>query len=177
MRLAQAQAEVARAALFPSISLTGGAGTSGSELENLVDGDFQVWNLGANLLAPLFSGGALEAAEDRAVADRDKALFAFASQALVAFAEVDSALTGEALLKAQLTELTSWREKLVATESLLANQSRRGSAATAQVLSASVARIQADLQLLAVRRELFTNRVDLYLALGGGFEITPEPES
>ena len=176
VRQAQAQAEVARAALYPTLSLTGGAGTSGSELKNLLDGDFKVWNLGANLLAPLFQGGALEAAEDRAIADRDVALFAFASQALVAFAEVDSALTGEALLKTQLEELGSWHALLVEAETLLLNKSRRGSAATAQVLAARAARIQADLQLLAVRRELFTNRVDLYLALGGGFEITSEPE-
>jgi NodT family efflux transporter outer membrane factor (OMF) lipoprotein len=170
VRAAQAGAEVARAALFPAISLTGSAGTSGSELQNLVDGNFQVWSLGANLLAPIFNGGRLAAAEDRAIADRDVALFAFAQAALLAFAEVDSALVSESLLTQQLAELSSWRDKLAETESLLANKNRRGSAPAAAVLAARSARISADTARLATLRERLTNRIDLYLALGGGFQ-------
>lgn len=167
---AQAGAEVAHAALFPAISLTGSAGTSGSELKNLVDGDFQVWSLGANLLAPLFNGGQLRAAEDRAIADRDVALFAFAQAALVAFTEVDTALTNESLLTQELADRKLWRDKLAETEAVTLRKNQRGSAPTSLVLGARSQRISADTALLATRRESLTNRIDLYLALGGGFQ-------
>jgi len=170
VRAAQAGAEVARAALFPAISLTGNVGTSGSELKQLVDGDFQVWSLGANILAPIFNGGQLRAAEDRAVADRDAALFAFAQGALVAFTEVDTALTNESLLTKQLAELGTWRNKLAESEALVARKNSRGSAPAAAVLIARSARINADVARLATHRESLTNRIDLYLALGGGFQ-------
>jgi len=174
---AQANAEVAHAMLFPSFSLTGSVGSSGTELKNLLDGDFQVWSIGANLLAPLFNGGQLKAQELRAIEERDSALFGFAAAALVAFAEVDVALSGEAFLRKRLSESKVWRDKLAQNEGLLQSKNQRGSAMSGQVFTARSQRIAADVELLTLIRELYTNRVDLYLALGGGFDSLESGET
>ena len=53
---ASAGINVAKAALYPRLSLTGSVGTASEELEDLVDDDFRVWSIGANLLSPLLRG-------------------------------------------------------------------------------------------------------------------------
>ncbi|MFT4541514.1 MAG: multidrug efflux system outer membrane protein [Planctomycetota bacterium] len=172
-RAAQAQAEVARANLYPQLSLTSSVGTSGSELENLLDGDFRVWSLGGNLLAPLFMGGRLEAAEDAAIAGRDAALYAFASRALVAFGEVDSALTNERRMLERVVDLEAHRDQLQELEELTARKHTRGST-PAEARYIARARSLTSARILEVTRiQLLSNRVDLYLALGGGFDSSP----
>ena len=174
VRAAQAGAESARAALYPQLSLFASGGTSSAELEDLLDADFRVWSLGANLVAPLFNGGVLRAQEDQAITDRDLALLAFAETFLQACAEVDGALKAEAHLRAELAERRAHMDALVGVEELLTRQQTRGSAASAQVLAASAETLAAQTRLVAVRRALLHNRMDLYLALGGGF-TTPTP--
>ena len=169
VRAAQAGAESARAALYPQLSLVASAGTSSAELEDLLDADFRVWSLGANLVAPLFNGGVLRAREDQAITDRDLALLAFVESFLQACAEVDGALKAEAHLTRELQDRHDQRDALLQVEELLARSQSRGSAASSQVLAASAETLVAETRLVALRRALLHNRMDLYLALGGGF--------
>ncbi len=175
LRAAQAGAEVAHAALLPQLSLTGNAGTSGSELRNLLDGDFQVWSLGANLLAPLWNGGGLRAAEEQAVADRDAALLAYVQGALVAFSEADAALSAEQLLRSEHERRREAVELRAEAEALLLRKNKRGSAPAAVALAARAAAVAARQAELSTWRERLTQRVDLCLALGGGFELGTTP--
>jgi len=170
---AEAGARVARADRYPRLSLTASTGTSGSELENLVDGDFRVWSLGANLLAPIFHGGALEAAEDIAIAQRDQALFTFASGTLRALAEVEAALIDEAGRQRRVAELEAQLDQLLETEALIERRQTRGSSSASALFDARARTIGARSQLLQARGQLFTGRIDLYLALGGGFDSAP----
>ena len=171
---AQAQAEVARANLYPQLALTASAGTSASDLKDLLDGDFRVWRLGSNLLAPLFLGGRLEAAEDAAIAERDAALFAFASRALVALGEVDSALTNERRTLERIVDLEVHRDQLAELEELTARRHARGSAPADARYAARTRSLVSARALEATRLQLLSNRVDLYLALGGGFDSGPD---
>src|SRR5690606_19001087 len=82
--------ESAQAALYPRLSLTGSAGTQSTDLEDLVDTDFRVWSLGANLLEPLFRGGALRAEVRRQQARRAEAFANYGNAVLTAFAEVEN---------------------------------------------------------------------------------------
>lgn len=171
IRAAQAGAEVARANLYPALNLRANVGTSGSELKNLLDGDFRVWSLGAGLVAPLLNGDALAAAENQAVAERDMALLAFAASALLAFAEVEQALNAEQRLNDESAQLQLALKHSSELVTLLNGKSQRGTASTAEVLSARANLVQAKLSALATRSENLLNRVDLYLALGGGFDV------
>ena len=106
-RLAASGARVqeARRALYPRISLTASGGRSSSELADLLDGDFSVWNLVGNITQPLFQGGRLRAGIDLSEANDDRAVIAYAQTALRAFAEVESGLAAEGLLAEQVAAL------------------------------------------------------------------------
>ena len=160
---------VARAERYPRLSLTASGGTSGNELENLVDGDLRVWSLGANVLAPLFAGGALEAAEDIALAQRDAAVFAFARGVLDALAEVEAALIGEARTAERLGDLEAQLATLTETEGLTGRRLARGSASTDALHQARGRTLAARSALVAARGQLLLQRIDLHLALGGDF--------
>ena len=92
---AGARLGVARTQLLPNITLTAATGTATNALRSLLDGDFGVWSLLGNVVAPLWQGGRLRAQIDRAEAQTAEALASYANTALVAYAEVETALAAE----------------------------------------------------------------------------------
>lgn len=173
VQIAFAQAEVSHAALYPQISLSASAGTNASDLEDLLNGDFRVWSLGANLLTPILNGGQLEASKDAAVASRDAALYQFATAALGAFAEVQVATTNENLIAKRLDEVQLLGQKLVDLEEAVARHHRQGTGAAAMVYSARADQLRNDRAELALQTLLRRARIDLIASLGGGFDASP----
>ena len=173
-RLAAADARYrqARRSLYPRLSLTAGGGTASTDLEDLVNGDFRVWSLVANLVAPLFQGGRLRAGVDLAAAGQQFELALYASQALQAFAEVETALSAEEYLAERERHLTTAARQSKAAERLALQRYRAGLEDYVTVLQSQNSAFAADSQLLTVRRLRLNNRVDLHLALGGGFQMT-----
>ncbi len=167
---AHAQADVAHAALYPQISLSASAGSSASGLSDLIDSDFRVWSLGANLLAPLLNGGQLEAQKDVALAHREAALLAFAATALTAFAEVETALTNEQLIHVREGEVVNLLAQINELVETAARHHRLGTGDASAVFSARASALNTQRTLLAVRALAYTNRIALITALGGGFE-------
>lgn len=176
-RLAAAGARVAeaRAALYPRLTLTGSAGTSSDELEDLLDGDFSVWSVAGSLLQPLFQGGRLRAGVDLAAAGSDEALARYASAALVAFGEVEASLAARRLLAEQRQALELAAEQAGAAEALALRRYQAGLGDYLTVLESQRQALDARSQLLAVERALLAARVDLYLALGGDLPAESPP--
>jgi outer membrane protein TolC len=170
-RLSAAHARVleSKQALYPRISLTGSAGTSSDELKNLLDGDYSVWNLVANLLQPVFQGGRLRANVNLAEARELEGLALYAQSVLGAFAEVESALSAEELLSQQEAALTQAAEQSVAARQLADQRYAQGLTDFIAVLEAQRRAFNSQSQLITVQRQRLDNRIDLYLALGGGF--------
>lgn len=170
VREAYATSRAADASLYPSLSLTGAFGTTSADLGDLLDADFKTWNLGASLTAPLFNGSALEAQAQAAESMAHAAELQFAQALLRALAEVEIALDNERLIQERLEEL---EVQVAAHQARLATAMQRYQAGVgdaglvyatrAEVLRAQSSRLSAELLLL-------TNRIDLYLALGGGFQ-------
>jgi NodT family efflux transporter outer membrane factor (OMF) lipoprotein len=165
----------ARAALYPRISLTASGGRSSSELGDLLDGDFSVWNLVANISQPILQGGRLRAGVDLARAEADQALLVYAGSVLRAYAEVEEALAAEVFLAAQEEALAVAVEEALAARQLAAARYGKGLADLITLLEAQRRAFDAESRLLAVRRQRLDGRVDLHLALGGGF-AAPESE-
>ncbi len=161
----------ARAALYPSLRLTGSAGSSSSELDDLLDSDFSVWSLAGNLLQPLFQAGRLRAGVELGEARYREAANLYAQSLLRAFSEVETALTAERLLREQTTALDAAATEAAAAERLAQDRYGRGVGDYLAVLAAQVQALDASSQLLATSRALLDTRVDLHLALGGGFAI------
>ena len=162
--------QTAEAARLPTISLTAGVGTSSSELNNIVGlgGDF--WSVGANFMAPIFTGGALEAQVDINSAEFQEALANYGNIALRAFSEVEQGLDNETLL----------REREMYLREVVAESSEALRVATAQfdigrvdllsILQQQAVVVAAKVNLINIRDQRLQQRVDLHLAIGGSFD-------
>ena len=172
---ARQRLHVARADLYPRFSLTGSTGTATSALTDLIDGDFGIWSLLGNLLQPVFQGGRLRAGVDRAEARAAEELATYANTALQAFAEVETALAAEEFLAERERHLETSVEQSRAAESLADDRYRIGLDDYVTVLESQRLALQAERDLIGARRQRLENRVDLYLALGGGFDQLASP--
>jgi NodT family efflux transporter outer membrane factor (OMF) lipoprotein len=167
--------QVAEAARLPRISLTAAGGRSTSDLLRLAGVGAGFWRVGADVFAPLFTGGALQAQVAIANAQQQAALALYAQAALRAFSEVESTLTSEE----QLADQQRYLEAVLFqdTEALRLGRLRYEAGATdfLHVLQMQARQLSTQFDLIAIRNERLANRVALHLALGGGFQPPPAP--
>jgi len=168
-----ARVRAAKASLYPRISLTASGGTSSNQLKDLVDRDFSVWNLIGNLTAPLFQGGRLRGQLAASRAREAQALERFASAALGAYAEVESALAAETTLAAQEAALAEAARQAEAARTVAEDQYRSGLVDFVTVLETQRRALAARSASLVAHRARLDNRTALHLALGGGFDARP----
>ena len=167
---ANANVAVARAALFPSIVLTGAGGLQSNVLGQLVSNPASSFSLGASLAQTVFDAGRLEAVTDEARAREQELLAAYRSTTIAAFSEVESTLG----LIAHLAEQESYQREQV-TQSQLAfdiaqARYREGVADYLTVLDSQRSLYQARDQLGLVRLQRLLAAVALYKAFGGGWQ-------
>jgi NodT family efflux transporter outer membrane factor (OMF) lipoprotein len=168
---ADARTSVAKAELKPKFTLTSGLGTASNTLKDLLNNDVFVWNLIGGLTQPLFNKGALKAGVRQNEALAAEAAANYESLMLTAYQEVESALAAENYLASQETALENATKQSQAARDLAEQRYRLGLADIITLLSSQRAALNAESQLLAVRRLRLENRVNLHLALGGGFRI------
>jgi outer membrane protein, multidrug efflux system len=173
--VADARVSESKADLRPRFSLTAGTGTSSRNLVGLVDNDLFVWSFVSNLVTPLFNNGRLRAAVDRNSSLAEEALAAYEGQVLNSYREVESALAAEAVLAERERALGDAVSQSVAAREQAEERYRLGLTDIITVLSAQRSAFNAESQLLTVRRNRLDNRVDLHLALGGGFDASDIP--
>lgn len=168
------RADAARKALLPSVSITGGGGTSSARLADFLDTDRLVSTLAARFSQVLYAGGALTA-EARAALDRNDAELNFYAQAaLGAFREVESSLSADRSLAAQEKFLASELEQAALAERQAERDYSEGiNANILSVLEAQRRANNARLSMIRLRNQRLQNRIDLHLALGGDFQTQP----
>jgi len=160
----------ARTAQLPRISLTAGGSDVSSDLIVLKNLDNPVWSFGANLIAPLYQGGALRAQVEIRSADQKQAVAQYARAGQRAFSEVEGALAAERTLRERNTLLqAAVRDNERALE-LAQIQYRVGSIDLRAVEQRQLALYSARTSQLRVQSEQRAQRVNLHLALGGSFE-------
>jgi NodT family efflux transporter outer membrane factor (OMF) lipoprotein len=161
--------QAAQAARLPRIALTGGGGRSTSELLRLAGVGAGFWRAGLDMLAPIFTGGALQAQVRIATAEQEAALALYGQAALRAFSEVEGTLASERLL----AEQQQYLEAVLAqdTEALRLGRLRFTAGATdlLDVLQLQTRQLNTRFELIGVRNDRLATRVALHLALGGGF--------
>jgi multidrug efflux system outer membrane protein len=165
----------AKALLYPNIALTGGFGWESTELEDLLDSPSQAWSLSANLLQPLFNAGQNRRVVEVAESQQRQALFAYESAVLQAFREVEDALAGVrtagARRESQLRRVVAERVVLDLAEV----RYRGGVSDYLEVLDAQRSLFDAELDEAAAIRDQLVFVIQLYRALGGGWEEPAEP--
>jgi len=167
---ANAQIGVAKAQLFPTITLTGDFGGESKSLAGLFTVPGRIWALGAGISAPIFEGGRLAALVDVQQARQRQALAAYQRAIQTGFREVQDALTNvqryAALEGDAQSSVNSAREAL-----RLANlRYEAGYTGFLDVLDSQRSLNVAELALIRSRQNLLSASVDLMKALGGGWE-------
>jgi outer membrane protein, multidrug efflux system len=167
---ANAQIGVARSAYFPQISLTGTAGYQSSALTNLFTGPSGAWNLVASFSQPIFEGGRLKSNVRLAEAQREQLLLTYQQAIQGAFRDVSNALVS--YRKNQ--EFRIQQEHLVEAAQDAARLSevrfKAGTTDYLEVLTNNTNSFSAELVLAQAEGNELTALVQLYQALGGGWQ-------
>jgi NodT family efflux transporter outer membrane factor (OMF) lipoprotein len=165
----------AKAARLPAIALTTGVSAISSELFELKDHSNPVWNLGANLLAPLYRGGALKTQVEIRTAEQKQAIAEYAVVGLRAFGEVEGALAAEIAAREREQILTQALSDNQQALTVVQTQFKVGSTDLRFVEQRQLALTSTRSALIRVQTEQRVQRVNLHLALGGSFELPPKP--
>ncbi len=166
---ANAEIGVAKAMLFPTITLTGGFGGESAALAGLFTLPGRIWTFGAGLSAPIFEGGRLVAEVDVQYARRQQSLASYQKTIQTSFREVSDALTNVRQYAA--SERDAQRSVDAASGALhLANiRYEAGYAQFLDVLDSQRTLNLSQLALIRSRQNLLSADVDLMTALGGGW--------
>ena len=170
LRAARANIGAARAAFFPTISLTGNAGFASDSLDDLFSGSGFGWSFGPTISLPIFDWGAREADLDLAKALEVEQVATYDKTVQTAFREVSDALAGRRWLAEQVATLERAVEAQERIARLARLRYREGVADYLEVLDAERNLFSARQQLLATERAWLQNRATLFVALGGGGE-------
>jgi NodT family efflux transporter outer membrane factor (OMF) lipoprotein len=161
--------EEAKAARLPRISLTAAVTSISSELFVLKERDNPVWSAGASLTAPLYLGGQLQAQVEVRTAEQKQALAEYGRVGARAFGEVENALSSAFALQEREAILTQAVADNARALELANVRYRVGVGDLRAVAQQSLALQAARTALLRVQAERLVQRVNLHLALGGGF--------
>jgi len=168
LRAARANIGAARAAFFPSISLTGSLGFASTELGNLVGSNGFTWNFGPSITLPIFDWGGRKGNLTVAEARENIAVASYERTVQEAFREVADALAGRRWLAEQVAAQLRATEAQRAIADLARTRYREGVANYLEVLDAERNLFVAEQTLIQTRRTELDNLISLYVALGGG---------
>ncbi len=166
-------ASSAAAARLPQFSLGAAYSSTSDSLGDLFDGPGSLARIGLNLFQPLFDAGLRKARFEEAEAAQMQAVAAYKSTALNAFQEVEDTLALEKSLFAQVDNLADAAGSYEKARKIGEIRYREGETSLTSYLDVQRQALQARQALIAARGQLLTNRVDLYLSLGGNFVDGP----
>ena len=166
LQAANARIGVARAAFFPTISLTGYFGGQSQSLGDLFTGPARTWSLAADALQPLFAGGQLRGGVDLANSRTREAALGYQHAVANAFREVRDAIAHQSNAREALVAQQARVGALERTYSLERLRYDNGAVSLFEVLETERQLIGARLEAIDAERERTAAIVELYLALG-----------
>lgn len=170
LRSRNANVGAARAAFFPSISLTGSVGTASTELSDLFSSGTRIWSFVPQITLPIFDAGRLRSNLEVSRADRDIALARYEQAIQAGFREVADALALTGTLAERQRAQAALLQAAERTHRLTQARYDRGLDSSLSLLDAQRTLYSAQQSVLAAQLAEQTNRVTLYKALGGGWK-------
>ena len=170
---ANAEIGVAKAAFFPQISLTGSGGGSfgrSSTFSNLMSSQLGFWSYGAQVSQPIFTGGALRGNLRLAESQHQQALIAYRQTIQQAFGDVSDALIGYQKQHQVRLRLEDSVADLQESVRLSIMRYRGGTTTYLEVLDGQRSLYSEELTLAQARGSEYQSLVQLYRALGGGWQ-------
>jgi NodT family efflux transporter outer membrane factor (OMF) lipoprotein len=172
---ANANVAVARAALFPSISLTGSSGAQSSALLSLFDGPNLFASLGASLIAPIFDGGNLRNQQALAEAQKEELVQVYRQRVITSLSEVEKALGAIRSLEERYRLKVGEVDQARFAFELAEIRYRAGAEDLLVVLDTQRTLSEAQNQLGQIKLQRLQATVSLYKALGGGWQDKQVP--
>jgi len=165
---------VAEALRFPSLGLTASGGLASNDLSDLTGSDAGIWNVGANIFAPLYNAGQNKRNVEIEIARTEQLLQQYEFAVLQAFREVEDALVAVRTLDDE--SAAREMQTRAARNAAFLSRARYDGGVTSflEVLDSERSLFQAEISASSVRRARMVAIVDLYKALGGGW--IPETE-
>jgi outer membrane protein TolC len=160
---------VATAALYPNISISGSYGQAANKVNDLFGPGGAIWNLGANLMAPIFQGGTLRAKKRAAVAAYEQTAANYKQTVLTAFQQVADVLRA---LEHDAQALSAQSQAMKASGESLAlsrEQYKAGASSYLAILLAERQYQQARIGYVEALGTRYQDTAALFQALGGGW--------
>ena len=166
---ANAKIGVAKAALFPTISLTAGLGGESKDLGDVLKSAARIWNGGLSLNLPVFDSGRLSSKVDQASAEKKQLLASYERAVQNAFTEVNDALVNVRQNTEREAALNASQSSASKALEIANNRYKSGYTGYLEVLDAQRVFNDASLAYVQSRQARLTSTVELFKALGGGW--------
>lgn len=170
LKAASERIGVAKAALFPSVQLTGSLGFETEEFDDLLDSDGDTWILELDIVQPLFYSGARRAGLSSAESAFNQARLSYQQTVLEALQETSNALNQFHKATETLTALTGLENSSAEYLRLAEKRYRNGVLAYIDVLDARRQLFDAQISVNEARQDQLFALVSLYKAVGGGWD-------
>jgi NodT family efflux transporter outer membrane factor (OMF) lipoprotein len=167
---ANAQIGAARALYFPQISLTGFMGGQSRALTSLFTGPARFWSIAPSTVLPLFNAGQIRAGVRLSEAQKRELVIAYQRSIFTAFREVSDALVGYQRTREQLGQQEQLVHALSESVRLSRLRYQGGLDSYLQVLDSERNLFQGQLALAKLKLQVLNSFVELYRALGGGWQ-------
>lgn len=168
LKSANANIGAARAAFFPSISLTGAFGLSSLALDQLFTGAAKAWSVGPSMTLPLFDAGKNQANLDSAKVNKSIAVAQYEKAIQTAFREVSDGLAAKGTLTEQMNAQAALVDATQTSYTLSQARYSQGVDSYLTVLDSQRSLYSAQQDLVSVQVSRLSNLVTLYKVLGGG---------
>jgi len=159
----------AKAAQLPQFSLTASVNSGSRSLSDVLDPANAVWQLGANLMTPLFDGDRLKIDVEIATVEQKQAIANYAQAALTAFSEIENNLDQGRVLANRETASSEALKHINKAYSIAKLRYKEGEIELLDALQIQQQAISAESQLLSIKRAQLEQRINFYLALGGSW--------
>ncbi len=173
LRAAQARVDVARAAYFPQVVLTGSYGRESLQLSDLTNGPSLLWNLVASLTAPIWNGGRISAQNDIARAQQTQIELDYRDSVANAFREAADAIQAVDEAQKSVSTTESRTTALVRAAELTKLRYEGGELSRLDVINADRLVLSSRADVAEERRSLAVAQSNLFRALGGGWSPVP----
>lgn len=168
---------LAKTALYPSIGLTGQFGGESVQLSDLIKSAARVWSLGLSLNLPIFNSGELNAKVDQANAQQKQSLATYLSVVRTAFTEVNDALVNVRAYRESEALVVAKQQQSSEMLEIANHRYKEGYSSYLNVLEAQRNYHAATLEFVQSRENLLLTSVDLFKALGGGWQAKAEQKN
>ena len=167
LKSARSNLDYANKSMLPIINLTDNSGVMSMSLKNLLDEDFSMWNIGTSIAFPIFQSGKIRANRQLYKSMYEQSEIQYVYTILKAFSEIENKLSTSKMLEDQFNALDAAYVQSAEAYNLAMDRYNNGLSDLITVLDSQKRMFDTKGQMIAVRKMLIENRIDLLICLGG----------